>query len=44
MAEDDADDQYLFTMALKEIDSSITCEFAKDGKETIGKLKNMEKL
>ena len=44
MAEDDDDDQYLFSMALKEIDSGINCEFAKNGREAIGKLKKLAML
>lgn len=44
LTEDDPDDREFFTTALNEIDESIQCEIAKNGKETIEKLKNKEKL
>ncbi|MEP7263620.1 MAG: response regulator [Bacteroidota bacterium] len=44
LAEDDPDDQFLFTDALKQIDSSIECQIAANGKETISLLKKLESL
>jgi len=44
LADDDQDDQELFQHALKEIDSSITCEIARNGFETIEMLKGRKVL
>jgi CheY-like chemotaxis protein len=44
LAEDDADDQFLFTDALKQIDASIQCQIASDGRQAISMLKKMTKL
>jgi len=44
LAEDDEDDQLLFTMAVKEIDDSILLNHAKNGVDTLTKLNNMHKL
>jgi CheY-like chemotaxis protein len=44
LAEDDPDDQYLFTDALKQIDPSISCQVASNGKEVISLLKSQASL
>ncbi len=44
LAEDDSDDQFLFTDALNEIDSSIKCQIANNGKETVEALTKLEVL
>lgn len=44
LAEDDTDDQFLFTDALKEIDPSIRCQIASNGRETIELLKKLTVL
>lgn len=44
LAEDDTDDQFLFTDALLEIDASIRCQIASNGKETLEQLKKLTVL
>jgi CheY-like chemotaxis protein len=44
IADDDEDDRYLFTNALREIDETIQCEFATDGKNALTILKNVSQL
>lgn len=44
LAEDDTDDQFLFTDALREIDSTINCQIAKNGKETLEQLGQLSNL
>ncbi len=44
LAEDDADDQFLFTDALREIDDTIKVQIANNGKETIEALKKLSIL
>src|SRR6187399_1378011 len=44
IADDDEDDRYLFSNALREIDDSIKCEFAIDGKNALTILKNVSQL
>ena len=38
MVDDDADDQFLFVEALKQIQQSCTCEIANNGLEALEKL------
>ncbi len=38
LVDDDADDQEIFCIALKEVDTSITCVFANDGVRALEKL------
>jgi CheY-like chemotaxis protein len=40
LTDDDLDDVELFREALSDIDSSISCNYANDGKEAIEKLRN----
>ncbi len=44
LVDDDEDDQLFFTDALKEIDSGIQCSVAKNGKEAIKILKELNEL
>jgi CheY-like chemotaxis protein len=44
LAEDDEDDRFLFVDALSEIDSSIHCSTATDGRKALQALKKAEKL
>lgn len=44
IADDDEDDRFLFKNALREIDESIQCEFAIDGKEALTTLKETHHL
>ena len=44
LVDDDADDQLFFTDALKEIDSSISCAIANNGKEALEKLRKLVSL
>jgi CheY-like chemotaxis protein len=44
LVEDDIDDQLFFTDALKEIDPTIECRIAKNGKEALELLKKMSIL
>jgi CheY-like chemotaxis protein len=44
IADDDEDDRYLFINALNELDRSINCEFAVDGKDVLMKLKQIDQL
>ena len=44
IADDDEDDRFLFTNALRDIDETIRCEFATDGKEALTALKNIPLL
>lgn len=40
LIDDDPDDQEIFSLALKELDPSVICEFANNGIEGIEKLQN----
>jgi CheY-like chemotaxis protein len=44
LVDDDADDQLFFTDALKDIDSSISCSIANNGKEALDYLSRMTML
>jgi CheY-like chemotaxis protein len=44
LIDDDADDQLLFTDALREIDSGIGCLIANNGKDALEQLKNFSNL
>ncbi|MEO8085913.1 MAG: response regulator [Bacteroidota bacterium] len=44
LVDDDVDDQLFFTDALKEIDESIKCTIANNGRDAIVQLKNLEIL
>jgi CheY-like chemotaxis protein len=44
LIDDDADDQLLFTDALREIDSGIRCLIANNGKDALEQLKNFSNL
>jgi CheY-like chemotaxis protein len=44
LVEDDIDDQFLFLDALKEIDRSISCRVAENGKEALNDLKRLTEL
>ena len=44
LTEDDADDREFFTEALKDINVTINCEVAHNGKEAIQKLKDSPNL
>ena len=44
IADDDEDDRFLFTNALKDIDEGIVCEFATDGKNALSLLKSTKHL
>ncbi len=44
LVEDDVDDQFLFLDALKEIDKSINCRVAENGKDALKDLKRLEAL
>ena len=41
LVDDDIDDQLFFTDALKEIDESIQCDIANNGKDALERLKNL---
>jgi CheY-like chemotaxis protein len=42
LIDDDEDDQEIFALALKKLDTSITCVFANDGSEALHKLQQDE--
>ena len=44
LVDDDVDDQLFFTDALKEIDSSITCSIANNGREALEQLRSLSSL
>jgi CheY-like chemotaxis protein len=44
LVDDDVDDQLFFTDALKEIDSTILCSIANNGKEALEQLKSLSSL
>jgi CheY-like chemotaxis protein len=44
LTDDDPDDWYFFRVALNEIDESINCDIAKNGKEALSKLKSFKTL
>jgi len=44
LVDDDVDDQLLFTEALKEIDESIECDIANNGRDAIDQLKKRSQL
>jgi len=44
LVDDDMDDQLFFTEALNEIDSSINCTIANNGKQALELLKNVNQL